>query len=74
VFYSEQIPDTLKVATAVSAPVLTFMGVSVEQWTFVLSAVVSILFIVEKLPVFVKRLKELISWMKEKYAERNRKV
>lgn len=60
----EQIPDGLKVATAVSAPVLTFLGVSVEQWTFVLSAIVSLLFIIEKLPVFISRCKQAYSWMK----------
>lgn len=54
----ENIPDAAKVVTAVSAPALTLFGVSVEQWTFVLSAVVSILFIIEKLPVFIRRCKE----------------
>ncbi len=61
----EQIPDGLKVATAVSAPVLTFLGVSVEQWTFVLSAIVSLLFIIEKLPVFISRCRQAYSWMKQ---------
>lgn len=63
--YLEQIPDGVKITTAVAAPVLTFMGVSVEQWTFILSAVVSLLFIIEKLPIFVKRCKEFIQLVKD---------
>ena len=66
----EQIPDGIKVATAVSAPALSFLGVSVEDWTFILSAIVSFLFIVEKLPVFISRCRALGQWIKEKYKER----
>lgn len=56
----EQVPDVAKVAVATSAPALTVFGVSVEQWTFVLSAVVSLLFIVEKLPIFIRSLKQIV--------------
>ena len=62
---SATVPDTLKVSTAVAAPVLTFLGVSVEQWTFILSAIVSLLFIIEKLPVFIQRCKSFIEWMRD---------
>jgi hypothetical protein len=62
---SATVPDTLKVSTAVAAPVLTFLGVSVEQWTFILSAIVSFLFIIEKLPVFIQRCKSFIEWMRD---------
>lgn len=62
--YADQVPDSLKLATAVSAPVLTFLGIAVEQWTFVLSAVVSLFFIIEKFPTIVKRIVEFITWMK----------
>lgn len=66
----ENIPDAAKVATAVSAPVLTIFGVSVEQWTFVLSAVVSLLFIIEKLPVFIRRCKEFYKVIKNALSKR----
>ena len=62
--YLEQVPDTIKVAAAISAPALTFLGISVEQWTFVLSAVVSILFIIEKLPTFIERCRSFMKWIK----------
>ena len=63
--YLDQIPDGVKITGAVAAPVLTFLGVSVEQWTFVLSAIVSILFIIEKLPIFIRRCKEAIQWIRD---------
>ena len=69
---AEQIPDGIKVATAVSAPVLTFLGVSVEDWTYILSAIVSLLFIIEKLPVFISRCRAVGQWVKEWYAERKK--
>lgn len=60
----EQIPDGVKVTVATSAPVLTILGVSVEQWTFVLSIIVSILFIIEKLPTVINRCKQAIDLIK----------
>ena len=56
----EHVPETIKVSAAVAAPALTIVGYSVEQWTFVLSAIVSLLVIAEKLPGFVKRCKEFV--------------
>lgn len=63
--YLEQIPDAAKVGTAVAAPVLTLFGVSVEEWTFILSAIVSLLFIAEKLPGFIRKLAQAYSWVKD---------
>lgn len=60
----DQVPDGVKVAVSVGSPVLAFFGYPVEQWGFVLSAIVALLFIVEKLPMFIKRVKDLIDWMK----------
>lgn len=67
--YLEQVPDTVKVVGAISAPMLTILGVTVEEWTYILSIVVSILFIIEKLPVFIKRCKAFYSWMRDVYKE-----
>ena len=64
--YLENVPDTVKVATAISAPMLSVLGVSVEEWTYILSAIVSLLFIIEKLPVFLSRCRAFISWIREK--------
>lgn len=61
----DHIPDTVKVSVSVAAPGLHFLGVSVEQWTFVLSAAVSILFIIEKLPMLISRVKTFIQWIKK---------
>ena len=62
----ENIPDGIKVGTAVSAPVLNLFGVPIEEWTFILSAIVSLLFIIEKLPVFILRCKTFVRWLKER--------
>lgn len=62
--YLEQVPDSAKVATAVAAPVLTMFGVTLEEWTFILSAIVSLLFIIEKAPMAVKNIKTFIRWMR----------
>ena len=62
----ENIPDGIKVGTAVAAPVLNLFGVPIEEWTFILSAIVSLLFIIEKLPVFILRCKTFVRWLKER--------
>lgn len=43
-----QVPDSVKVAIATSSAALTFFGISVEEWMYILSGVVSLLFIIEK--------------------------
>lgn len=62
---SEHIPDGIKVGVSVSAPALTVAGVPLEQWTFILSAIVSILFIIEKLPMLINRVKQLYMKIKK---------
>lgn len=61
----DAIPDGVKVTGAIMAPALTFLGITVEDWTFILSAVVSVLFIIEKLPMFINRVRAFIRWMRE---------
>lgn len=46
----EQIPDSVKASVSIPVPVLAFYGVPIEQWVFVLSAILTLLFIIEKLP------------------------
>lgn len=61
----DHVPDAVKVVASVAAPGLHFLGVTVEEWTFVLSAVVSVLFIIEKMPMLITRFKGLIRWIKK---------
>lgn len=56
---SEHVPDGIKVTASLSAPALTVAGVSLEEWTFILSAIVSLLFIIEKLPMLWGRIKKI---------------
>lgn len=60
----ENIPDSVKAGVAVSAPALQYFGIDVEQWTFILSGIVSILFIIEKIPMLLERGRKLLRWIK----------
>jgi hypothetical protein len=46
----EQIPDPAKAVITIPVPILSLAGVPIEQWVFALSAILTILFIIEKLP------------------------
>lgn len=56
--HATNVPDVIKVAVATGSTALTFFGIPVEQWMYILSGIVSIMFIIEKLPTFFKRIKE----------------
>jgi len=45
----EQIPDSAKVGVSLSAPALTLMGVTLEDWSYILAMTVSVVFIIEKI-------------------------
>lgn len=51
------VPDHYKAGVAVTPAVLDIAGFPVEQWMFVLSGIVSILFIIEKIPMLIERIK-----------------
>jgi hypothetical protein len=62
---SDNIPDSVKVAVSVSPSLsYVFLGLPLETWTYVLSAVVSIMFIIEKLPVFIERVRQFYKWVR----------
>lgn len=60
----QTVPDTVKVAATAAAPALTFLGVQVEQWGYVISAIVGILFIIEKIPGAAKNISLFVEWVK----------
>lgn len=62
--YLDQVPDGVKVVASVSTPVLSILGFPVEQWGFVLSAIVAAMFIIEKLPMVIHRVVSLVKWIK----------
>lgn len=63
--YIEQVNDTMKFGLATAAPVLTVFGVPVETWGYILSAIVSLMFIIEKTPIVYSRLKQFREWLNE---------
>lgn len=62
----QQIPDSAKIVVATSSSALTLFGIPVEQWMYIMSAVVSLLFIVEKLPMLFTRVRQLKEWIRAK--------
>lgn len=62
---TDHIPDSLKLTAATSPTVLNLWGIPVEQWMFIASAVVSIMFVIEKAPVCIRNIKIFINWIKD---------
>lgn len=54
----ETIPDSAKVVVAAASPMASLFGLTVEEWSFVLSGIVALLFILEKLYRFYKWVKD----------------
>lgn len=61
----EQIPDSLKVTAATTPTALSLWGVPVEQWMFIASAIVSVMFMIEKAPVCIKNILTFVRWIKK---------
>lgn len=57
------VPDELKVGVSVSPPALYLFGVPLQEWTYVASLIVSVLFILEKGPGVYRKVR---SWFKKK--------
>jgi hypothetical protein len=62
----DQVPDSIKLSTSALTPVLAFAGVPIEQWVFVLSAILTTLFIIEKIPRVMQSLKWIYLRLKRK--------
>jgi hypothetical protein len=58
------VPDSVKITLATGSTALTMFGITVQDWMYIGSAIVSILFIIEKTPIFLQRMKELYRWMR----------
>ena len=46
---AETVPDSIKLTVAAAPQMASFIGLTVEEWSFVLSSIVAFLFILEKL-------------------------
>ena len=67
----EQTPDSIKVAVSTAPPALTMFGVSIEAWTWILSIIVSIMFIIEKFPIMVTRFHQFKRWCRETFSKKH---
>lgn len=67
----EHVPDSAKVIGSISAPVLAIFGLPVETWGYILSGIVSIMFMIEKFPIMIERAKQLYFWIKDLWVTRN---
>ena len=63
---AQSIPDSAKLAAVATAQVLSVMGISLEDWTYILSAIVSVFFILEKLPMVINRVRTFNEWVRRK--------
>lgn len=54
---AETVPDSVKVVAAGAAPMASLFGLTAEEWSFVLSSVVALLFILEKIYKFYRMVK-----------------
>lgn len=63
---TESLPDTIKVAAAASAPLLTVFGITVEEWAFILSAIASIVLVIERIPMVINHIRMFRSWIRKK--------
>ncbi len=59
----EQVPESAKLSTALGPAAFSLMGMPLEQWVYVLSAVVSLFIIIEKLPKVVHSIKSMKDWL-----------
>ena len=57
-----QVPDNLKVGVSIAPAALTLFGIGLQDWVYITSAIVSLMFVIEKMPVVIKRFKEFGNW------------
>ena len=59
--YVDQTPDSVKLITAGVTPVTTYvLGLPLQEWTYILSIILTLLFIIEKVPKTIATIKLLI--------------
>lgn len=57
--------DNAKIAVSFLAPGLTILGIHVQEWTYILSGIVSILLIIEKFPIVIRIFSRFVQWIKK---------
>lgn len=60
----DQIPDSAKITVATVPPGLYVFGMPMEHWILILSAIASLLLIIEKLPKAIDSIHKLIGRFK----------
>lgn len=59
----ESVPDSLKVGASVAPAALTLFGIGLQDWVYITSAFVSIMFMIEKMPVVIQRFRTFFNWL-----------
>jgi hypothetical protein len=67
--YFHESADAVKVGVATSPATLSLFGYPMADWGYVLSAIVSVMFIIEKTPVVIMRFKQFKRWLKREPKE-----
>lgn len=69
--FLEQVPDNVKLGIVAATPTLTFLGLTLESWTYILSITFTLMLIIDKIPVVYKRLKAGYAKIKQMVTGRN---
>ena len=64
--FVKQVPDTVKVGASIAPSSLALLGLPVQEWALLLGAIVSLLFIIEKLPNTIKIFKDFWNYVRRK--------
>ena len=60
----ENVMETVKTGVATAPIPLKLFGILVADWVLILSALVSIVVLIEKIPMLIKTTKQFIKWIK----------
>jgi len=58
----EAVPDSIKIGASVAPAALTWLGIDIHDWVYITSIIVSLMFVIEKMPVVIDRIKEFVNW------------
>lgn len=59
----EAVPDSLKVGASVAPAALTMFGIGLQDWVYITSAIVSLMFMIEKMPIVIQRFRTFANWI-----------
>ena len=56
--------DAIMATPPVGVGVLSLAGIPLAQWVVILTAIYTIFLIIDKLPIVIKRVQQLVAWLR----------